>query len=275
MLRQRQRNFTLDGGCSLRSVNFVKETDSSAAPLPLPPLPAAARTLAVRAPLAVRVKENVLNRGERKLLDWMCARIPRFITPDWLTAAGAAGAAIAFAGYAATVLDPAFFWMATLGIIIHWFGDSLDGSLARYRQIERPRYGYFVDFSVDAISSFLIMLGVGLSAYVRLDVALFALVGYYMLWMYVLLNCQVSRNLQLSFLAAGPTEFRIVLIGLNCWMYFAGHVTIPVGPAIVSPYDLAFCGMGIVSICLFAVNVFNVARKLRLEDSLQNRLGRF
>src|SRR5476651_1978931 len=72
MLRQRQRNFTLDGGCSLRSVNFVKETDSSAAPLPLP---AAARTLAVRAPLAVRVKENVLNRGERKLLDWMCARI--------------------------------------------------------------------------------------------------------------------------------------------------------------------------------------------------------
>ena len=90
------------------------------------------------------------------------------------------------------------------------------------------------------------------------------------LWMYVLLNCQVSRNLQLSFLSAGPTEFRIVLIGLNCWMYFAGHVTIPVGPVMVSPYEFAFIGMGIVSIGLFAINVFRVARRLRLEDSLQS-----
>jgi archaetidylinositol phosphate synthase len=239
----------------------------------LPPPPAAVRTLPIRAALAVRIKQNVLAQGERKLLDWMCARVPQFITPDGLTAFGAAGAVVALIGYAATVLDPAFIWMATLGIVIHWFGDSLDGSLARHRQIERPRYGYFVDFSVDAISSFLIMLGVGLSAYVRLDVALFALVGYYMLWMYVLLNCQVSRNLQLSFLAAGPTEFRIVLIGLNCWMYFAGHVTIPVGPITISPYELAFIGMGVVSICLFATNVFRVARRLRIEDSLQNRGG--
>jgi archaetidylinositol phosphate synthase len=121
----------------------------------------------------------------------------------------------------------------------------------------------------------MIMLGVGLSAYIRLDVALFALVGYYMLWMYVLLNCQVSRNLQLSFLAAGPTEFRLVLIGLNCWMYFAGNLKLSIGSVVFSPYDLAFCGMGIVSICLFAVNVCNVARKLRLEDSLNNRPGRF
>jgi archaetidylinositol phosphate synthase len=255
----------------LPSVSFVQETDAPATPMPLSLSPVATRTLPIRAPLTVRIKRNVLAQGERKLLDWMCALIPRFITPDWLTAFGAAGAVIAFIGYAATVLDPSFFWMATLGIVIHWFGDSLDGSLARYRQIERPRYGYFVDFSVDAICCFLIMLGVGFSAYVRLDVALFALVGYYMLWMYVLLNCQVSRNLQLSFLAAGPTEFRIVLIGLNCWMYFAGDLTMQAGPAIVSPYDLAFCGMGIVSISLFVFNVFTVARRLRLEDALQNR----
>lgn len=257
-------------GGSLQSVRFLQKTDSQATPMPLPLSPVAARTLPIRAPLAVRIKQNVLAHGERKLLDWMCTRVPQFITPDCLTAFGAAGAVIAFMGYAATVLDPSFFWLATLGIVIHWFGNSLDGSLARHRQIERPRYGYFVDFSVDAISSFLIMLGVGLSAYVRLDVALFALVGYYMLWMYVLLNCQVSRNLQLSFLSAGPTEFRIVLISLNCWMYFAGHVTMPVGPVMVSPYEFAFIGMGIVSIGLFAINVFRVARRLRLEDSLQS-----
>src|ERR1019366_8927020 len=123
---------------------------------------------------------------------------------------------------------------------MHWFGDSLDGSLARYRRIERPRYGHFLDFSVDVISSLMIMLGVGLSAYVRLDVALFALVGYYMLWLFVLLNCQVSRNLQLSFLAAGPTEFRLVLIGLNCWMYFGGNLKMRSAPPNFRPMSSRF-----------------------------------
>jgi archaetidylinositol phosphate synthase len=265
MLPQRHRKFTRDAGSSLHSAGFVQETNSPGKPPPL----------AIRSPLAIRVKDNILAQAERDLLDWLCARTPDAITPDRLTGFGAAGAAVVFLGYAATPFHPAFFWLATLGLLMHWFGDSLDGSLARYRRIERPRYGHFLDFSVDVISSLMIMLGVGLSAYVRLDVALFALVGYYMLWLFVLLNCQVSRNLQLSFLAAGPTEFRLVLIGLNCWMYFGGNLKMPIGSAEFSPYELAFCGMGIVSMGLFAVNVFNVARQLRVEDAVPKQPGRF
>lgn len=268
MLLQRHKKFTLDGGCSLQSVSFVQEADSTVDPPPVDARtpPAVLTPIAFHTPLAVRIKENVLARRERTLLDWFCAHTPQAITPDQLTGLGATGATITLIGYAATVINPVFFWLATLGLVIHWVGDSLDGSLARYRKIERQRYGYFLDFSVDAISSLMIMMGIGLSVYIRMDVAMFALVGYYMLWMFVLLNCQVSRNLQLSFLSAGPTEFRIVLIALNSWMYFAENQNISIGSATFSLYDLAVCGIGIVSIFLFAVNAFKVARKLRLED---------
>jgi archaetidylinositol phosphate synthase len=214
-----------------------------------------------------RVQENILARRERDFLDWLCLHMPRAVTPDRLTGFGAGGAALVFAGYVATRLHPAFFWLATLGVVIHWFGDSLDGSLARYRRIDRPRYGYFLDHSVDALCNLTIMTGAGLSAYIRLDVALFALLGYFMLCMYVFLYNQVSQRFQLSFLALGPTELRVGLIGINCWMYVAGDSRIAIGRETFSPYDLVLCGAGIVFVGLFAVNVFHVARKLQREDA--------
>lgn len=224
-------------------------------------------------PVVSRVQENILAELERDILNWLCLRMPRAITPDRLTGFGAAGAVLVFSGYVATHVHPAFFWVATLGIVIHWFGDSLDGSLARYRRIDRPRYGYFLDHSVDALCNLAIMTGVGLSAYIRLDVALFTLLGYFMLCMYVFLYNQVSHRFQLSFLALGPTELRAGLIGINCWMYFAGESRIAIGRATFSPYDLVLCGAGIVFVCLFAVNVFNVARTLRREDVPLGRRG--
>jgi archaetidylinositol phosphate synthase len=218
-----------------------------------------------------RVQDNILARRERDFLAWLCLHMPRAFTPDWLTGVGAVGAALAFTGYVATRLHPAFFWLATLGVVIHWFGDSLDGSLARYRRIDRPRYGYFLDHSVDALCNLTIMTGAGLSAYIRLDVALFALLGYFMLCMYVFLYNQVSQRFQLSFLALGPTELRVGLIGINCWMYAAGDSKIAIGGETFSPYDLVLCGAGIVFVGLFAVNVFQVARKLRREDAPPGR----
>jgi archaetidylinositol phosphate synthase len=223
------------------------------------------------APRISRVQDNILARRERDFLDWLCLHMPLAVTPDRLTGLGAGGAALAFAGYATTRLHPAFFWLATLGIVIHWFGDSLDGSLARHRRIDRPRYGYFLDHSVDALCNLTIMSGAGLSVYIRLDVALFALLGYFMLCMYVFLYNQVSQRFQLSFLALGPTELRVGLVGINCWMYFAGDSKIAIGREAFSPYDLVLCGAGIVFICLFAVNVFSVAGKLRLEDASPSR----
>jgi archaetidylinositol phosphate synthase len=222
-------------------------------------------------PVVSRVQENILAHRERDILAWLCGHMPPAVTPDRFTGFGAGGAALAFAGYAATHLHPAFFWLATLGIFIHWFGDSLDGSLARYRRIDRPRYGYFLDHCVDALCNLTIMTGAGLSAYIRLDAALFALVGYFMLCMYVFLYNHVSQRFQLSFLALGPTELRVGLIGINCWMYFAGDSKIAIAGETLSPYDLVLCGAGIVFVCLFAGNVFQVARQLRREDASPSR----
>ena len=86
-------------------------------------------------------------------------------------------------------------WVASLGFVVHWLGDSLDGSLARYRRCERPLYGYFLDHTVDAICNFLVMAGLGFSPWVRMDTALFTLIGYYLLCMYVFINNQVSGDL--------------------------------------------------------------------------------
>jgi archaetidylinositol phosphate synthase len=90
--------------------------------------------------------------------------------------------------------------------------------------LQRPKYGYFLDDSVDAFCNFFIMTGLGVTLYVRMDVALFVLIGYYMLCMYVFLNNHVTGMFQLSFLALGPTELRIGLIGINTWMFAQGKI---------------------------------------------------
>jgi archaetidylinositol phosphate synthase len=194
--------------------------------------------------------------------------MPRVITPDWLTGIGVIGASTAFIGYLASRINPAFFWLATLGLVVNWFGDSLDGSLARYRQIERPRYGYFIDESADTISIFLIIIGLGLSAYVRLDMAMLALVGYFMMFIHVILCIQVTGRHHLTFLSLGPTEMRLGLIIVNTWMYFGGHLKgITVGSRTFSPYDLVLFGDATIFICLFLVNMMKVVLLLKREDT--------
>ncbi len=194
--------------------------------------------------------------------------MPHSVTPDRLTAFGAGGAAIVLAGYVGSRLHPAFFWLATFGFVIHWFGDSLDGSLARHRRIERPRYGYFLDHTVDALCNLAILGGLGLSAYVRLDVALFVLVGYFLLCMYVFLYNHISGKFQLSFLALGPTELRVGLVLINFWMYMSGPSQVVISGQMFSAYDLVFCLVGAIFVSLFALNTFKAARRLRREDFL-------
>lgn len=216
---------------------------------------------------SIRIQKNILARLERDLLNWLCPHMPRAVTPDRLTGLGVVGAAIVFTGYVASQFELAFLWLATFGFVVHWFGDSLDGSLARYRRAERPRYGYFLDHSVDAVCNLMIMVGVGLSPFIRLDVALFALLGYFMLCMYVFLHNHVSGSFQLSFLGLGPTELRLAMIGINCWMYLEGGSQMLIGGAEFSSYDFALCGAGVVFVALFIVNLLKVAQKLRIEDS--------
>jgi phosphatidylglycerophosphate synthase len=207
-----------------------------------------------------RIQENLLAFQERRLLNWICPRLPNWVTPDRLTVLALVGAVVIFIGYAASALDRNWLWASVAGYLLHWFGDSLDGSLARFRSIERPRYGYFVDHSADALGALFIVGGLGVSPYVRLDVSLLALAGYYLLAIHAFLGARVVGELKLSHISAGPTELRLILIGITVAMYAFGHS----GPMFMSlrPFDFIVGGIGLLLILLFTIQTSVMARRL-------------
>lgn len=219
--------------------------------------------LAVVAPPAAiqRVQQNMVARVERIALTAICARLPLWVRPDMLTAIGMVGALMVLGGYAASHLDAGWLWVAVAGYVVNWFGDSTDGSLARFRKIERPRYGYFLDHSCDALATALVVAGIGLSPYVHLDVALVALAGYLMMSIHAFLSVKVMGELRLSYMAAGPTELRIILIAFTLAMLAFGR-----GDEAIFWYDL-FVGLAAsVLIGLFIVQTLLTARRLSAED---------
>jgi len=139
-------------------------------------------------------RENDILLGflERPALQWLAAHSPAWVTPDVLTWTGVAASVLIFVSYGLTQFNRNFLWLASFGFIMNWLGDSLDGTLARYRHIERPRYGFLVDHWVDAISVVLIFLGLGISPYVDLLVASLALIGYLLLSIMVYLITYVT-----------------------------------------------------------------------------------
>ena len=207
-----------------------------------------------------RIQGNLLARAERRVLTWLCARLPAWVKPDQLTTLGLVGAAMVLAGYAARGTDRHWLWLAIAGFIVHWFGDSLDGSLARYRQIERPRFGYFIDHSADGLGNLMIVGGLGLSPFVRLDVSLLALAGYYLLSIHAFLAVRVLGELRLSYAAAGPTELRLALIGLTLIMFFYGNDAPRVGA--FSAFDGVVGLVAIVLIVLFVVQTIATGRRI-------------
>lgn len=211
-----------------------------------------------------RIQENLLARSERRLLTWLCAHMPRWVFPDLLSSVGMAGAVMVLAGYVGSNWSPAWLWLTVAGLFVHWFGDSLDGSLARFRKIERPRYGYFLDHSADAFGTTLIVGGIGLSPYLALETAFCALVGYLMLSIHAFLSVRVFGELRLSYLALGPTEIRVILIVLTLVMYFGGRAE-PVYRG-YNGYDLFVLSAAALMIALFLVQTVQKGRVLARDE---------
>jgi archaetidylinositol phosphate synthase len=169
-----------------------------------------------------RFNLSLLAGAERRLLIAIAARLPKAVMPDWLTGIGVFGAVIVLVGYLLSAADIRFLWLANLGLVIHWFGDSLDGTLARCRGIERPRYGFFLDQTVDVVGNLLIALGVGLSPWVRLDVALLNLAAFHMISIYSLVRSLVDQQFHIAVGGFGPTEMRLGIFALNIGILIFG-----------------------------------------------------
>ena len=207
-----------------------------------------------------RIQQNLLAANERRLLTWLAERMPPSVTPDRLTTVGFLGACTVSAGYALSSWRVEWLWVAIAGFFINWFGDSLDGSLARYRKIERPTFGYFIDHSTDALGNMIIVGGLGLSPYLRLDVALFGLGAYLLLSIHTFLAAKVVDEFRLSYMAGGPTELRLVLIAMTLCMFVMGPDTV-LG-TVFSPFDLFIGGLGIILVLLFIGQTASTAREL-------------
>lgn len=214
----------------------------------------------------VRINTSVLSGLERRAIDWIVPKLPASVTPDKLTAFGTFGAAVTLLGYLASWRHPAFLWLASFGLVIHWFGDSLDGNLARYRRIERPRYGYFLDQTIDVLGNFLICFGMGISPFMHMSVALVALAGYHMVSIYVFVRANIAGDFHVSVLNSGPTEMRVLIIAMNTLIFAFGAPEFTIAGLLVTWCDLAVSLWSIGVMLAFLYLVFTFAPGLREMD---------
>ncbi len=211
-----------------------------------------------------RIQQNILAANERLLLNWLCLRLPGWTTPDMMTALGFAGAVMVGAGYILSDQNLAWLWLTQIGYLINWFGDSLDGSLARFRGIERPKYGYFIDHSVDALAILAMLGGLGLGPFVELEVALVALVAYLLLSIHTYLCAQVIDEFKLTYLAGGPTELRLMLMGMTAAMFFIGPQNL-LGTDL-SAFDMFALGVSAILVAIFIAQTASTARILAQRE---------
>lgn len=161
-----------------------------------------------------RINLGLLAKAERKALRWLVIRVPDSVHPDHLTLLGVLGAILTMIGLIAMNIAYSFVVFAILGLLLNWLGDSLDGTLARYRQIERPHIGYFIDHSCDLISQVFIFAGLGLSPHFTIFSAVLALSMYMLMSSYTYLKVMVIKEHNLSYGGMGATELRL---GIACW----------------------------------------------------------
>jgi archaetidylinositol phosphate synthase len=164
---------------------------------------------------APRSKQFILAVPEARVLAWVAERLPRWIKPDHLTALGVLASVGIAAAYVLSNGDSTWLWAASALLVVHWLGDSLDGTLARVRKAERPRYGYYLDHLVDAFATAAIGIGLGLSPYMLLAVGLAIVVAYLILSINTYLETHAFGTFTLGYGLLGPTEARLILIAMN------------------------------------------------------------
>lgn len=173
-----------------------------------------------------RTNDILLGPLERPALQYFCRKMPAWVNSDMLTILGLLGSLLAGFAYVMVgmgeIKGNPWLFIASLGFFINWFGDSLDGTLARYRHHERPNYGYYTDHAIDGITTVIIIAALGLSGIARFDISLLALIGWLLLMIQVYLKTHVTGTFEMTSVGIGPTEIRLFVMGLNTVLFFTG-----------------------------------------------------
>ena len=192
-------------------------TNAGAAP---PPQPSAFKN-------ATRIQQSFSAGAERRALLWLAERMPPWVNSDHLTIVGFISMFLVGASYAFAHWNRAGLMLATFFLALNWFGDSLDGTLARVRNCQRPRYGFYVDHIVDSFGAVFLMGGLAISGYADWRVAAGMLVAFLMLSIEVYLAVYTIGAFHMSFWKFGPTELRILLAMANTALWFRGNFRVP------------------------------------------------
>ncbi|NLB70819.1 MAG: hypothetical protein GX797_02290 [Chloroflexi bacterium] len=223
-----------------------------------------------------RTNDILLGPLERPALQFFARNMPLWVNSDMLTVLGLLGSILAGLSYAmvgrSEIQGNGWLFIASLGFVINWFGDSLDGTLARYRKHERPNFGYYVDHAVDGITSLVIFAGIGLSGIALFEISMFALSCWLLLMIQVYLKTHVTGVFEMTSIYIGPTEVRLMAIILNTVLYFTG-----IGETIWSlninqvVYELNIGSiivavLGVIFLVYYHYQVLRTARVLAAQD---------
>jgi len=207
---------------------------------------------------APREQNGFLTALEKRTLHWMVERIPPWINSDHLTALSFLAMIFAGVSYSLSASHSKYLYAASVCIIVNWFGDSLDGTLARYRNKLRPRYGFYVDHILDTFSTFFLLGGLAISGYMSPQVAGLLLIAYLMLCIQVYLATYAIGKFKMSFAWFGPTELRLLLIIGNFALLSNPQITILGYPVLL--FDLgSAAGIVIITVILVLSSVTNIA----------------
>lgn len=221
---------------------------------------------------ATRDLRSVLATAEKRALVWMAGRMPRRVTSDHLTVLALGAMVMTGLSYWLARSWPPALLLATAGLAVNWFGDSLDGTLARVRDCQRPRYGFYVDHVIDAVGTLFLVGGMALSGYMSPLVALGLLVAYYLLSIDVYLATHCRGTFRMSFWGFGPTELRVVLAVGNVAALVRPHASVFGTPYLLFDVGavVAMVGLGITFVVSVATNI----RALFLAEPLPSRCAR-
>jgi archaetidylinositol phosphate synthase len=219
---------------------------------------------------AQRIIETYTGAWEKRNLPKLAQALPHWINPDHLTIAGLFAGFIIGAGYLLYSYSSWWLLLSNFGLVLHWYADSLDGTLARVRKIEREKYGYFVDHLCDAWTTFVICLFLGMSPLMHLDVALFIAIGYLLLNVYAHILAYTQGQFPLSYGRLGPTEVRIIIGVINFIVIFYN----PIIWLDRTLFDLIGFVVGCVFILIFIGVGIKDALKLDKLDRISKNSGK-
>ena len=226
-----------------------------------------------RAVDATREESFLLAVPEKRLLRWIAGKLPRWVLPDDMTALGVLAAFAVCAAYQLSNDGKGWLWVASALLVVQWIGDSLDGTLARVRKIERPTYGYYLDHLVDAIATAAIGIGLGLSPYMLLSVGTLIVVAYLTLSINVYLESFAFGRFSIGYGKVGPTEIRLLLIALNTFLALGAGLDFTVADLDVTVFDLIGLGISGTMIALLLGRAFGNLRELAKREPGASRRG--